>query len=173
MKILCLLAASAIVLGFTVVASLASGPMKATILISSGALYDYVIIGEDSRATDGYDNAYDTISPGNLNEAMGEPFITAVLLHPEWKAPLRELRGEIRSVAAQQKWRLSVRSSLPEGTPLNLSLQREETALPQGMKLIVADAARNEQKDLLSQKCIISAPGPGRSKELTIAAVLP
>ena len=74
-------------------------PMTATIRVSSNSLYDYVVIGERPQATDGFDNAYDTISPGNLNADMGQPFISVIIPHPEWKPAMREMRGDIRSPA--------------------------------------------------------------------------
>ena len=69
----------------TSVAAMGFDSMTATIRVSNNSLYDYVIIGEHPQATDGFDNAYDTISPGNLNADMGQPFISVIIPHPEWK----------------------------------------------------------------------------------------
>lgn len=143
-------------------------PMAATIKISSGSLYDYVFIGENRRATDGYDNAFDTISPGNLNADLGEPFLSVVMLHGDWKAGTRELRGDVRSLAKHQKWHLCVSSSLPAGTPLKVELA-ERGALPKGITLTLWDAER--KIDLgRSGECLISAPGPGKQAEIIITA---
>src|ERR1035437_7263611 len=111
----------------TSVAAMGGNPMTATIKVMNGNLYDYVIIGEHPKATDGYDNAYDTISPGNLNADMGQPFISVIIAHPYWKPAMRELRGDIRSLAQRQEWQLAITSSLPKGTPMNVALQADRT----------------------------------------------
>ena len=82
----------------TSVAAMGFEPMTAIIRVSNGSMYDYVIIGEHPKATDGYDNAYDTISPGNLDTDMGQPFISVIIPHPDWKPAMRELRGDICSM---------------------------------------------------------------------------
>ena len=128
----------------TSVAAMGFEPMTATIRVMNGSLYDYVIIGEHPKATDGYDNAYDTISPGNLNATMGQPFISVIITHPEWKPALRELRGDIRSLAQRQEWVLVIGSSLAKGTPLTVALQSGQRSLPQAVKLTL----RNKDTDI-------------------------
>ena len=97
--------------------ALALEDMTATIRVSNGAMYDYVIIGEHPLASDGFDKAYDTISPRNLNSDMGLPYISAVVMQPEWKPALRELRGDIRAPARKQRWQIRVNSSLDKRMP--------------------------------------------------------
>src|SRR5689334_23135475 len=109
--------ASIILICLTSVASLGFEPMEATIRVSNGSLYDYVVIGEHPQATDGFDNAYDTVSPGNLNADMGQPYISVVIPQPEWKPAMRKMRGDIRSPAKKQEWKIAISSSLPKGTP--------------------------------------------------------
>lgn len=146
--------------------------MTATIRVSNGDLYDYVVIGENPKATDGYDNAYDTISPGNLNADMGEPHISAVVVHPDWKPGRRELRGDIRSVTARQEWHLKITSSLPAGSPLKLEIQQDRTSIPKGMKLTTRDE-NGKVTDLQSMTSTLPAPKQGAKAELIIIAVQP
>ena len=144
-------------------------PVTATIRVSSGSLYDYVILGEHPRATDGYDNAYDTVSPGNLNADMGQPYLSVVSVHPEWKIH-KELRGDIRLPAAMQTWTLAVTGSLKKGSALTLSRQREEH-LPAGMKLTAREGKR--QHDIGQGDYTTTAPGPGMTKTIIITVQQP
>jgi hypothetical protein len=155
----------------TCVAALALDPMTATIRVSNGSLYDYVVIGEHHQAADGFDNPYDTISPGNLNADMGQPFISVIISHPEWKQAMREMRGDIRSLAKIQEWHLQITSSLPKGTPLTVALQTAGDALPQGVKLTL----RHNQKeiDLKKANFTLPAPGSGKASKLLVIAEQP
>ncbi len=133
--------------------------MTATIQVSSGTLYDYVIIGEHPRATDGYDNTYDTISPGNLNADMGLSYISMLIIHPEWKR-FQDLRGDIRSPSQKQEWQLAISSSLPKGTPLTVALLKEKSKLPGGVKMTLLKD-KQTTIDLAAGNCTLPAPGPG------------
>jgi hypothetical protein len=173
MAILRHIAIAAILVCLTSAAALGFEAMTATVRVSSGSLYDYVVIGEHPAATDGYDNPYDTLSPGNLNASMGLPYIAAVLVHPEWKKMTRELRGDIRSVAKRQEWQLSLNSTLPKGTPLTVALQRDKTVVPKGMKLTLRDAATGKETNLVTGSCTVPAPGQGATAQLNIIAEQP
>lgn len=155
----------------TSAAAMGLEPLTATIRVSNGNLYDYVIIGEHSQATDGFDNAYDTISPGNLNADMGQPFISVNIPHIEWKPALRELRGDMRSLAKRQEWLLTIRSSLPKGTPLNVTLQDNVAALPQKIKLTLRH--NRKETDLRTGDYILPAPGPDTTSKLLIIVEQP
>ena len=155
----------------TSVAALGFEPMAATVRIANDGLYDYVNIGENPKATDGYDNAYDTISPGNLNAEMGQPFISATIVHPEYKAALRELRGDIRSPAKKQQWQITVSSSLAKGTPLTVALLSEPGGLPRGLKLTLRD--KKKEIDLRTGSYTLPAPGAGTAANLFIIAEQP
>jgi hypothetical protein len=157
----------------TSVAAMGLEPMTATIRVMNVSLYDYVILGEDPKATDGYDNAYDTISPGNLNATMGQPFISVIISHPDWKPAMRELRGDIRSLAKRQVWQLIITSSLPKGTPMNVAFRKKESTLPQGMKLTLKEDAASKEHDLGRCSYMIAAPGPGATTRLLITAEQP
>jgi hypothetical protein len=165
---------AAIILSGT--AAFALEPLSASIRVSNGALYDYVVIGENTRATDNFDNAYDTISPGNLNADMGSPFISVIIPHPEWKPAFRELRGDIRGITKRQEWQLSITSSVPKGTPLTLALQEEGTSLPAGVKLSVRDhgkAGKVLTELTKAGEFTLPAPGPGKKGALLVVAEQP
>ncbi len=157
-------------LTLTATAAFGFSPLTATVKVSNGTLYDYVVIGEHAEATDGFDNAYDTISPGNLNATMGQPFISVTIPHPDWQEAARELRGDIRAPAKNQQWRLSIKSSLPKDTPLTVILQMEVSSLPHGVKLKVQD--KNKEIDLMNGITILAA-GPGETTTVLISAEQP
>jgi hypothetical protein len=167
------IAAVITIICLTSVAAMGFESMTAAIRVSNDSLYDYVIIGEHPKATDGYDNAYDTISPGNLNADMGQPFISAVIAHPDWKPAIRELRGDIRSMAQRQEWQLVITSSLPKGTPLDVALQADRTTLPKGVKLTLKDETAKKETNLKAGNFIIPAPEPGTPTKLLVIAEQP
>lgn len=149
-------------------AALGFEPMAATIRVSNGLLYDYVVIGEHPKATDGFDNAYDTISPGNLNADMGEPFISVIVPHPDWQPAMRELRGDVRSPAKRAEWRLAISSSLPKGAKLKLALDTERGALPKAVQLTLKESPGKKEVDLRGGEHTLAAPGPGKQLNISI-----
>ncbi|QWV94733.1 hypothetical protein KP004_06030 [Geomonas oryzisoli] len=163
-------AITAVLLALTTVAAMGFEPMTATVRVSSGQLYDYVVLAEHQKATDGFDNAYDIISPGNLNADMGEPFISAVVSHPEWR-PARELRGDTRPPAKQKQWDVSITTSLPKGTPLVVGIVPEQSQLPKQVRVSAKEG--NRQVELTKNEYILSAPGPGSVARLQIVAEQP
>jgi len=172
-KLIFLYAAAAIILLVsTCTAALCLEPMRATVRVSNGTLYDYVVIGENPKATDGYDNAYDTISPGNLNADMGASYISAVVVHPDWEPAKRELRGDIRSLAKRQEWRVVISTSLPAGAPLNVELQPDRLLLPERATLTIR-GGNGKITDLRTSNFTFSAPATGIKTELVIIAEQP
>ncbi|UPU37858.1 hypothetical protein M1B72_09160 [Geomonas paludis] len=137
---------------------------KARIQVSSGGLYDYVLIGERPEASDDYDNAYDIVSPGNLNASMGEGFINAVVSHPEWKPALQELRGDMRSASKKQQWILVVTSSLERETTLRVELKPEAGALPTNVRLVLRD--EDGGKAVVLSEAPYLVPAPGKKQQL-------
>ena len=158
-------------IGLSPLAGLAFEEMSATIRVSNGALYDYVIIGEHLLASDGFDNAYDTISPGNLNSDMGLPFISAVIAQPDWKPAMRELRGDIRVPARKQQWQIRINSSLDKGTPLAVTLQPGPGATSQRFGVTLSD--NKKSTDLRTGTYNVPAPGPGGTAELVVSVEQP
>ncbi|WP_135872010.1 hypothetical protein [Geomonas terrae] len=159
----------AVLLSCTTAAALE--PMSATITVSGGNLYDYVVIGEHAAATDSYDNAYDTISPGNLNADMGQPFICVIVPQPAWKPALSKLRGDVRSLAKKQEWPLSVTSTFAKGTPLQVALRTEQSRLSPAMALTLK--VGDKMYDLKAGPLTIPAPGPGNASGLLVSAEQP
>lgn len=153
--------------------ALGFAPMSATVKVSSGALYDYVVIGEHPKAADGFDNAYDTIWPGNLNADMGEPYISVIIEQPGWSPAMQELRGDTRLPARLQQWQLSVSSSLAKGTPLKLALQGEGDPLPKGVQLRLKVGKGKKETDLEAGAYTLPAPGPGKRTSLVIIVEQP
>lgn len=157
----------------TSVAAMAFEPMTATIRVMNGSLNDSVIIGEHPEATDGYDNAYDAVSPANISAAEGKPFISVVVSHPDWKPDMRELQRDIRSLAKSQEWQIMISSSLPKGTLLNVAMKKKESTLPQGMKLTLKGDMIDKEHDLGKWSYMIEAPGPGVTTRLLVTAEQP
>ena len=171
MKPTCCLIVVLTLICLTCVAAMGFEPMAATVRVSSDSLYDYIVIGENPKAADGFDNAYDTISPGNLNVAMGEPYISAIISHPDWQPAMREMRGDVRAPAKKQEWQIAIASSLAKGTPLAVSLQSDRSSLPQVIKLTLRD--KKKEIDLRKGGYTIPAPGPGTKCSLLIIAEQP
>jgi hypothetical protein len=84
---------------------------------------------------------------------------------------MREMRGDIRSLAIKQEWQLAITSTLPKGTPLTVELQTEGTILPQGVRLTLRD--KKKEIDLKVGNYSIQAPGPGTTYELLVIAEQP
>jgi hypothetical protein len=173
MQLLRYIAAIITIIVLTNASAMALEPITATIRVVSESLYDYVVIGEHPQATDGFDNTYDTISPGNLNKTMGQQYISVTIIHPDWKPAMQELRGDIRSLAHKQEWELTIRSSLPEGTPINVALRKNESVLPQGVKLTLRDDNTKKNHDLKNASYMIQAPGPKTTTKLFITVEQP
>jgi hypothetical protein len=149
------------------VAAFAFEPMAATIKISGAGIYDYILIGESPRATDGFDNAYDTMSPG---DSLNTNYISSYISHPEWGAIKNNFRGDIRSIAETQEWTITIASSLPAGTPLNVELQTGLNILPQGLQLTIKDIGNTTSANLINGRLSISSPAPGATTQLIITA---
>jgi len=142
-------------------------PMSAKIKVSSGKLYDYVVIGEHAKATDGFDNAFDSISPsGNLNTA----YINTYIAHPEWGEIKKNFKGDTRSISAVQEWTVSVASTLPAGTVLSVALKEGRNILPAGMKLTARDIGNTVSVDMATGTLQIPAPGPSATSMIVITA---
>ena len=106
---------------------LAQPDMKAQIKVSSGDAYDYVIVGEMAKATDGFDNSFDAFDPaGNMNDA----YVKTTVDHPEWGQVKSEFRSDMRELKEHQEWDVTVFTNLPAGTPLTLMLDTEKSILP-------------------------------------------
>ena len=170
---LTIIAGTVAVVSLCSVAAMGFEPITATIRVSNGALYDYVVIGEHHNATDGFDNAYDTVSPGNLNADMGEPFISVIIAHPDWKPAARELRGDVRLPGKRQEWELAIRSSLPKGETLKVALDPKRGVPPKSVRLTLKGSRDVKEEELAGGARTLSAPGPGKTLYVTVVAEQP
>jgi hypothetical protein len=110
--------------------------MKANICVSGSGAMDCFVIGMQGDATNGFDNAFDTISPG---AGFNDTYILTYMDHPEWGQIKQEFKGDIRSLKAQDEWTVSVYTkNLPAGTGLVLKLL-ENSVIPSGYTLKVED----------------------------------
>lgn len=151
-------------------AALAFEPMAATVRVSGGGVYDYVVIGESPKATDGFDNAYDTLAPsGSLNST----YISTYFNHTDWKAPKTTFRGDIRSMAEKQEWILNVVSTLPAGTPLKVELTPGLNVLPEKVALTITNPTTSITSDLKTGSLTLVAPAPGAILQLTLSVQQP
>jgi len=139
--------------------------LAATVRVSSGSTYDYVIIGESPLATDGFDNAYDTIAPG---ASLNNVWISAYFDHPEWNAVKRQFRGDIRSAAASQTWVLTVEQNLPAGTFCTISLDAVASILPMNAGIILTDPKGGATVDLKAGSYTFAATAGPSTFDITI-----
>lgn len=166
-QIINILAAAACLSPLTAVAY---EPLAAKIKVSSGTVYDYVSIGEKAKATDGYDNAFDSMSPGDNLNAI---YINSYLSHPEWGQLKSTFKGDIRSIAEKQEWTITIASTLPAGTDLTVALKEGRNLLPAGLKLIAQNNSSNVSADLVTGALHIPAPGGTATTLITVTAIQP
>lgn len=140
-------------------------PLAATVKVSGGSAYDYVIIGESPLATDGFDNAYDTIAPGG---SLNGVWITAYFDHPEWNAVKRQFRGDIRSASPSQTWLLTVEHNLPAGTPCTISLDSRTSIVPFYAGITLIDLKSGDKADLKTGSYTFAAAVGPRTFAITI-----
>ncbi len=140
-----IVAVAAVIAAIWAVDASAAPGFEARIRISGGGTYDYCVIGMNGKATDGFDNAYDILSPGL---GLNDTFISCTIPHPEWNAVKSDFRGDIRSLKPSDEWHLVVQTNLPAGTPLTM------TVLPSGkrnarlVRIVVDDFATGRRADL-------------------------
>ena len=110
--------------------------IQVAIEVRSGIVYDYILIGMNPDATDGKDNLYDTVSPGM---GINDQYILMVVPHPEWNTVKTDFRTDFRSVKKSDTWEAVVTTNLPDGTPLTMSIDWEQTKLPASYAVVVED----------------------------------
>jgi FlaG/FlaF family flagellin (archaellin) len=111
----------------------------------SGSLYDYILIGMHPDATDGLDNAFDTVTPGM---GLGGQYIQMVVPHSDWASVKTDFRTDFRSMKKSETWETIITTDLPEGTPLTMSIDQEQSKIPAGYSVIVEDMATGIVQDL-------------------------
>lgn len=144
--------------------ALAGKPLAATVTVYNGSTYDYVIIGEQAGASDGYDPLYDILAPG---ASLNATWISAYINHPEWNQAKSQFRGDIRSIAEKQEWMLTVTSSLPAGTPVTIALNPRTSFLPADAVLQLSDSQAGKAEVLNSGFYTFTWAGAPRSFIIT------
>jgi len=125
----------------------AAQDFEAKIKISGSGAYDYCVIGMNKNATDGFDNAYDTLAPGGN---MNGTYITCTMLHPEWKAIKNEFRGDYRTHKRSDTWNIVVQTNLPAGTVLTMEALKKGAPIPESVMISVEEPATGQQTELTS-----------------------
>jgi hypothetical protein len=109
--------------------------MKAKLEVNGQTSKDYVEVGMRAGATDGFDNAYDTIAIG---PGLNDTYVFTFIDHPEWAQLKPEFRGDIRSIKQHDTWTMLLETNMAAGTVLTLKL-RDDSVLPAGYALTVKD----------------------------------
>lgn len=141
--------------------------MKATLQVSGGGIYDYVVVGMMDKATDGFDNAYDAFAPvGNMNDT----YIKTTIAHPEWYTVKSEFRSDIRSIKELQEWTIAVYTNLPAGTPLTIALKDDASTVPADYTLTVQDIDTGVVADLKTGSYSFTVSASGVTKDFKVVA---
>jgi len=111
------------------------GDMKAKLEVNGQTTKDYVEVGMRAEATDGFDNAYDTIAIGT---GLNDDYVFTYIDHPEWAQMKPEFRGDIRSLKLNDTWTMLLETNMAAGTVLTLKL-RDDSVVPAGYALTVKD----------------------------------
>jgi hypothetical protein len=164
-----LLSAAAVTALMTNEASAAMNAKKQDVEVAiearAGNLYDYILIGMNRAATDGLDNAYDTVTPG---QGVGEQYVLMVVPHPDWNSVKTDFRTDFRALKNSETWDASITTNLPDGTPLILSIDHEQTKLPAGYVVTVEDMATGIVQDLEQGAYVVPVKAGGIPRQIRI-----
>lgn len=139
--------------------------IQVAVEVRAGTLYDYVLIGMNQAATDGLDNAYDTVAPGM---GVGDRYILMTVPHPDWKAVKADFRTDFRAVKKSDTWVTMITTNFPDGTPLTMSIDREQSKLVPGYAVIVEDMATGTVQDLAQGAYVFPVKTSGIARECRI-----
>lgn len=132
--------------------------MEAVITVSGGGTYDFAVIGMDRDATDGFDNAYDSFTPG---WGLNDTYIYTYFSHPEWNTVKADFRGDIRAPKKHDEWQLGVLSNLPAGTVMKIALNAQKSNVPSSYSIVAVDVATRKKIDLTKSSYTFSLPATG------------
>jgi hypothetical protein len=143
------------------------GNIKLAVQVKGAGTYDYIIVGMNSGASDGFDNAYDTVTPG---PGMTNPYILTVIKHPKWKTVKKEFRTDFRAVKRNERWDMTVMTNAAAGTQLMVSIDADRSSIPSSCRVLVKDPDTGITHDLTeSAYTFATAASPSdRSLELTV-----
>ncbi|MEK6744563.1 MAG: hypothetical protein AABZ15_13195 [Nitrospirota bacterium] len=131
----------------------------------AGKVYDYILIGMHKDATDGLDNAYDTVTPG---QGVSDQYILMVVPHPDWKSLKTDFRTDFRAITKSNTWEATVMTNLPDGTSLTMSIDQEQSKLPTGYAVIVEDMATGAAQDLEKGAYVFPVKTSGLARQFRI-----
>ena len=165
------LLAAAVVMIATAPAAAADRPkhgqdIEVAIEVRADKIYDYVLIGMHRDATDGLDNAYDTLTPG---PGMSDQYILMVVPHPEWQALKADFRTDFRAMKGHDTWKVLITTSLSDGTPLTMSIDQEQSKIPDGYSVTVEDMATGALQDLEQGAYVFPVKASGLAQQFMIS----
>jgi hypothetical protein len=136
----------------------APSAMKAGVKFSGSSLADYVIVGMHDKASDGFDNAFDTFSPGApMVKYETDPYFTVYMLHEGWSVIKDEYKGDLRAVKYAEQWTVTVKSTNGFTEELTMSLMPEKTDLNR-YAIAVEDLSGGDTVDLVDGSYSFTLP---------------
>lgn len=143
----------------------AKDDISVAVYTCSGKVCDYLLIGMKPDATDGKDNLYDAVAPA---PGMSDWFVSTVIPHPEWNDVKGDFRTDFRSPKRSDTWEALVNTNLPDGTPLTLSIDWEQTKLPPNYAVIVEDMATGVTQAIDEGAFVLPVKTSGIPREVRI-----
>jgi hypothetical protein len=98
-----------LILGIFSFPAYASSDWNITLKVTGGGVYDYCIAGVRVGATDGYDNAFDVLSPPG---SLLSTYINTYFPHVEWGPLYSKLRRDIKAPDLPKEWIFEVNSNI-------------------------------------------------------------
>ena len=86
-----------------------SADWNITLKVTGGGVYDYCIAGVRVGATDGYDNAFDVLSPPS---SLLSTYINTYFPHAEWGPFYSKMRRDIKAPDLPKEWVFEVNSNI-------------------------------------------------------------
>jgi microcompartment protein CcmK/EutM len=139
--------------------------LKVAVDVRGAGTYDYVLVGMNSAATEGFDNAFDTVTPG---AGVADPYITAVIPHPDWNTVKTDFRTDFRSPKKSETWHIKVATNAASGTKITLSIDRDRTSLPRNYRVLIKDPSTGGMHDLTGSPYVYTTAGSPSEKEFDL-----
>lgn len=146
----------------------AAQDFKSNIKFEGGGTYDYVIVSEMAKATDGFDNAYDSIFGG---DGLNATYIKTVIRHDDWDR-FKQFRRDTRALAPTQEWVVTFTTNVPNGTAMTVS-QFLDSNVPKGYSLTLQDMASGTITDILKNKYAFTVADNSAPMQFKVTAKAP
>ena len=140
--------------------------IEAAIEVRAGKLYDYVLIGMHRDATDGFDNAYDTVTPG---VGVGNQYILSVIPHSDWNTVKTDFRTDFRAMKSHDAWDVLITTNLAAGTPLTVAIDQEQSKIPEGCAVRIEDMSTGAVQDLERGAYVFPVKASGLAQQFRIS----